>query len=73
MVMNSFRKVDFSALTSLENSLKENKVIDVLNGIAFDPINDRYQNIFIISMKFSFYLTGKLWTHIYQIKLKFKI
>ena len=40
------RKVDFSALKSFEYSLKENKAIDVLNGIAFDQINDWYRNIF---------------------------
>jgi glutamine cyclotransferase len=60
-IILNFREIDFSQLTKFEYSLKEENIsLDVLNGIAYDKLND------------AFYITGKLWSHIYYLKFKFK-
>jgi glutamine cyclotransferase len=55
-----FRDIDFTPLVNYENKIKGDKMIDVLNGIAYDKVND------------AFYITGKLWTNIYYVKFKVK-
>lgn len=51
---NVVGKIDLSALVIEAKNIKPN--IDVLNGIAYNPIDDKI------------YVTGKLWTNIYQIE-----
>lgn len=48
-------KLDLEELTRAEKEL--NPQVDVLNGIAHDPINDRL------------FVTGKLWSNVYELKL----
>lgn len=44
-------------LTGLLRDVPANQPVDVLNGIAYDPAGDRL------------FVTGKLWPHLYQIRL----
>jgi glutamine cyclotransferase len=48
--------IDLSSLYALEKA--ENEDVDVLNGIAYDQEKDRL------------FITGKLWRHIYEIRLE---
>ena len=47
--------IEVKEMSSLKTDLDEN-TIDVLNGIAFDPVSD------------TFYLTGKLWPVLFEVK-----
>lgn len=47
--------IDFSDLYALEKN--NNPTLDVLNGIAYDPLTGRI------------FVTGKLWSSIYEIRL----
>ena len=51
---NVVGKIDLSALAIEAKNIKPN--VDVLNGIAYNSIEDKI------------YVTGKLWTNIYQIE-----
>jgi len=44
-------------LTGLDDRMERDRIIDVLNGIAYDDENDRL------------YVTGKLWPQLYEIEL----
>lgn len=61
------RMLDMSLLTRYESKFA-NRDKDVLNGIAYDLKNERYKYF-----KFSFYITGKNWSHLYYLKFKFDI
>ncbi|MCW4011792.1 MAG: glutaminyl-peptide cyclotransferase, partial [Candidatus Bathyarchaeota archaeon] len=49
--------VSWLDLTGLVNELDHQNGINVLNGIAYDPQNDKL------------YVTGKLWPNLFEIKL----
>jgi len=44
-------------LSGILQTLKQGYAVDVLNGIAYDPENDRL------------FVTGKLWPKVYEIKV----